>query len=341
MALDTRARLSLLSRMIVSLGFVSVVAITIAFVAAAVAGVTVFLGITAVFFLVRTYVLLFADVAPITYVWNLWISNTGPILMVIGVGLLPILYIQPVRDEIREFDSEVGATGELASKRHPKISTMVRRLSQQAGISEPTVRIVNRRRPESYALGGQSDGTIVITRGVVRTLTDDEIEAVLAHEVSHLINGDGRIVNLLLVPMLVAEHVGSADRPKFQFHYGLSVFSYSIHLVAWVVITVVTTVQLSSCRLGVTLLSREREFAADRGAAELTGEPSALASALETLHDARNRPTQDMRNFKRSTGVLDILPPEDQQQISGLFRTHPETEKRIRYLESMVVEDGT
>ncbi len=339
MSLNTGARLSLFSRMIVAFGFVAVVSITIAVVAVAVVGIGVYLGITAVFFLVRAYVLQFVDVAPITDIWNLWISNTGPILLVIGVALLPILYVRPVRDEIRDFNSEVGTTGEPASERHPKISAMGRRLSQQAGISEPTVRIVNRRRPESYVLGGRSDGTVVITRGVVRTLSDDEIEAVLAHEVSHLANGDGRLVSLLLVPMLVAERVGAGDRPKFGFHYGLSVFSYGLRLVAWAAITLVTTVQLLSCRLGVTLLSRERELAADRGAAELTGEPSTLASALETLHDVRSRPTRDARDFKRSAGVLDILPAADQQRFGGLFRTHPETETRVRYLESMVVED--
>ncbi|MCU4975075.1 M48 family metalloprotease [Halobacteria archaeon AArc-m2/3/4] len=341
MSLDAGARLSLLFRMLVSLGFISVVTATIVVVAVGVTGSLVFLGITAAFFLVRTYILLFADVAPIAFVWNLWISNSVPIVLVIGAALLPTLYIQPVRDEIRAFRSEIGTTGELATDRHPKISTMVRRLSQQANISEPTVRIVNRRRPESYALGGTSSGTIVITRGVVRTLSDDELEAVLAHEVSHLRNGDGRIVNYLLVPMLVAERVGSADRPTFQFHYGLSVFSYGIRLVVWAVLTIVTTVQLALCRLGITHLSREREFAADRGTAELTGAPSSLASALERLHGVRSRPAEDMRDFKRSAGVLDILPPEGHRQRSGLFDTHPETETRVRRLESMVLEQAT
>ncbi|MEY7851945.1 M48 family metallopeptidase [Natrarchaeobius sp. A-rgal3] len=339
MAPNSSTRPWLVARMVGAFAIISIVAFTIALVAAAVTGGAVYLAITVAFALVRGYVLSFVDPGPTEEVWRLWISNAGVIAMVIGTASLPLLYRDPIRAEIRRFNAEIGTTGTPATERHPEIATTVRRLAQQAGVSEPEVRIVNRRRPESYALGGRSNGTIVITRGVVRALEDEEIEAVLAHEVSHLANGDGRLVNLLLVPMLVAEDLGTRERPAFRFFHGLGVFAYVAVFFVWAVLGAVTTVQLFSCQLGVGLLSRGREFAADRAAAELTGSPGALASALETLYDARGRPDEDLRDFRRSAGALDILPPEKGRRGGDLLRTHPTTERRIAALKAMAASD--
>ena len=102
-----------------------------------------------------------------------------------------------------------------------------------------------------------------------------------------------------------------------------------------------TTVQLWCCLGAIALFSRGRETAADRGAAELTGSPSSLASALETLAGGRGRPTEDLRAFKRSAGALDILPPADQTDLPTAFRTHPSTAHRIDRLEALVPEIET
>ena len=83
------------------------------------------------------------------------------------------------------------------------------------------------------------------------------------------------------------------------------------------------------------------ETAADRGAAELTGSPSSLASALETLEGNRGRPTEDLREFKRSAGTLDILPPADVTDLPRPFRTHPTTAQRVRRLQALVSEIET
>ena len=179
-------------------------------------------------------------------------------------------------------------------------------------------------------------GTVVITRGVIRQLDDDEITAVLAHEVSHLANRDGTLLQWLLVPMLVAEHVGYDERPALTSAHLLTGIGYVAHLFVWAVVTVVMRAQLLACQLGVAVLSRGRELAADRAAAELTGAPSAVASALEKLDETRSRPTEDKRDFRRTTGVLDILPVENLQLVEGPFRTHPRTETRIARLQSLV-----
>jgi heat shock protein HtpX len=337
MVVGIRARFSLGLRMVAALGAIAVVSASIVLVAAGVAGGMVVGGLIAVVYFASLSVLPVSNTAVSGFIGQFSASTLLGGAVLIGLALLPTLYLTPVRAEIREFKTELGTTGQLAVDRHPKIASIARRLAQQAGIPEPTVRIVTRMRPESYALGGRSDGTIVITRGLVRELTDDEIEAVLAHEISHLANGDGRLMGLLLVPLLIAEHVGSDERPKFQaIHtYGTVIFVYVGQLLVWAVITAVTTVQLWCCLLGVALFSRGRELAADSGAAELTGSPSTLASALETLDGGRGRPTEDLREFKRSAAALDILPPRDDSELSSPFRTHPKTETRVDRLRSM------
>lgn len=104
-----------------------------------------------------------------------------------------------------------------------------------------------------------------------------------------------------------------------------------------VVLTVVTKLQRLCSQFGVAYFSRGRELAADRGAARLTGDLAALASALRTLTETRSAPTEDLRTFEQSSAVLDILPTEDDRS-AGPFRTHPDTERRIRRLERLAVD---
>ena len=339
----TRLRLALAARMLASLVAIALVSASIILMAAAVAGGMVVGGVLAAVYLLSVFTTPAIGSAVTGVLAGFSTATLVGGVLVLGFCLLPVRYLGPVKAEISEFKTELGTTGQLAVDRHPKIASMARRLAQQAGIPEPEVRIVTRMRPESYALGGRDNGTIVLTRGLIRELSNDEIEAVLAHEISHLANGDGRLMGHLLTPLLIAEHVGSDDRPQFQpvYTYGLVMFVYIGQLLSWAAITGVTTVQTWLCLGSLALLSRGREFAADRGAAELTGSPAALASALETLASNRGRPTEDLREFKRSAGALDILPPADETDLPTPFRTHPTTDQRINRLREMVPDAQT
>ena len=343
MIAGTRARLSLGVRMVAALGAVTLVSASIVLVAAAVAGGMVVGGLIVGLYVLSLSVLPVSNTAVTDLLSQFSASTLAGGAVLVGLCLLPAVYLTPVRAEIREFKTELGTTGQLAVDRHPKIAAMAGRLAQQAGIPEPTVRIVTRMRPESYALGGREDSTIVLTRGLIRELDDEEIEAVVAHEISHIANGDGRLMGHLLVPLLLAEHVGSDDRPTLQPIHTFSgvVFVYVGQLLSWAAVTAVTTVQLWCCLGAIALFSRGRETAADRGAAELSGSPSSLASALETLDGGRGRPAEDLRGFKRSAGALDILPPADVTDLPRPFRTHPSTERRVRRLRALVGEIET
>jgi heat shock protein HtpX len=265
------------------------------------------------------------------------VDHAPAIVLGSGLILVPVLYLRPVRAQVRGFRDELGATGEPASETHPEIAAIARRLAQQADIQEPDVYVADRQRAESYAIGGRSNGTIVLTQGLVSDLSRDGLTAVLAHELSHLVNGDSRIMGLAVTPMLLAEHIGSDDPPALKWIVRAPL-AYLVSLGAWAALTVFTSAQRASSQLGVAVLSREREFAADRGAAQLTGSPGDLATALETLDGTRTRPDADKRRWARSASALDILPRDEAVADEGPFRTHPRTEKRIQRLEQMAVE---
>jgi heat shock protein HtpX len=332
--------------MILALVFVGSVALTVAGTAVLAAGVAVYLVVAFVIVLLGFFIQHLVEGT----ILELLFPPTGiaiPIIILGGGALLSYrLYADTVRSEIRIFEARLGLTGTPANEEYPKIASMATQLAKQASIPEPAVRVADESRPESYALANGGGGTIIISRGLIEQLDDREIKAVLAHEVSHLANRDGAIMRWLLVPMLVAEHIGSDPRRFYRSNRtvgesglvheeGTPLLAYLTHVFIEKCLQAVTYVQMTLCHIGVAFLSRGREFAADAGAARLTGSPSALASALETLDDGRGRPSEDKRDFRRTASVLDILPVETDRLIEVPFRTHPKTETRIDRLESM------
>ncbi len=324
--------------MLAALAVLTVVSVAVAATAVLVGGTVAWLALLVVVYVLETLLLpVLGD--PYAIVGTLF-ANPLRVAVVAGISLLPFLYYRPVRGEIRAFRRGLGTAGEPATETHPELTKTARRLARQADVPEPDVYVADRRRPESYAVGGRADGTIIVTSGLVRELSDREVTAVLAHEISHLVNGDSRIMSLVLVPMLTAERVGADDPPGKRLLV-TSPLAYLAHLALWAGVTVMTAGQRLGGQFGVAVLSRGRELAADRGAAELTGSPSDLASALETLDDERARPTEDKRTWAKSASALDILPRDGATASGGPFRTYPSTETRLANLERLVAKTTT
>lgn len=338
MTMAARIQASLIWRMLVALAVLTAVSLLIAATAIIVGGLLAWLGLLVVVYVLETLLLPFSGGYFGLVEWT--VTNPHRVAIASGIPLLPVLYYWPVRDEIREFRRELGKAGAPAAETHPELAAVTRRLAQQGDVPEPELYVADRRRPESYAVGGRSSGSVIVTTGLVNRLSAGELEAVLAHEISHLANGDSRIMNLVLVPMLVAEHVGSDDPPSRKLLVAQPL-AYLARLVLWALLTAITTIQRLCCQFAIAILSRGREFAADRGAAELTGSPGDLASALETLEGGRERPSEDKRTWAKSASALDILPREAAVGSRGLFRTHPSTDTRIERLEGLVVEHVT
>lgn len=168
-----------------------------------------------------------------------------------------------------------------------------------------------------------SDHAVVLSRGLLEGLSDDQLSAVLAHEVAHLRNADLTLMNVLLLPVFWTESIVGFDDANDPEDYVLAAER-----------TLRGALVRTTTLLGVGVFSRGREFAADAAAAELTGDPAALASALERLDGTTvERPSVDLR----AVAVANVLPAVDERQ-TGLLASHPSTDRRVERLRGMVHE---
>ena len=221
-----------------------------------------------------------------------------------------------VREEVRAFRTALLDDTVPAEDDYPAVRETTRRLAQQADLPAPAVRVAETDRPESFTLGTGSDAVVVISTGLVGTLSWEQLEAVIAHEVSHLANADGAVMSAALVPVLLAADLVEPDSDSV-------VWNATFTALKWY------------GQFGVAVLSVGREWAADDAAAALTGSPAALAAALERIHDDRARPSRDLREWEQTVAALDVLPPDADAAGTGPFDTHPPTEKRIARLRKL------
>ena len=239
-------------------------------------------------------------------------------LFVLCLGAVSAVWstVSTARRELGRLREQLLDGSEPAAETRPALADTASRLAQQVGVPAPTLRITDTDRPESFTLGSGSEAVIVVSTCLIDRLTDAEVTAVLAHEVSHLANADSRIMGAVLVPVLMAEELldgDSSDTGEYVLNTGL-----------WLL--------KRYGQFGVAILSRGREWYADSGAVALTGSPAALASALSKLSETRQTPSTDLREWEQSVGALDILPPSDREHATGPFRSHPSTDKRIERL---------
>ncbi|PSQ38914.1 hypothetical protein BRD10_03560 [Halobacteriales archaeon SW_12_71_31] len=187
------------------------------------------------------------------------------------------------------------------------------RLARQASVAAPDVCLVEADEPLAYTLP-RDGGTLVVSRTTVETLDDDELTAVLAHEVAHVANGDLRAMPAATLPLLTVREVREkavAARPwGLPFWAALPAVSYVAGAV-------------------VGAFARGRELAADDGAAAITGDPGALADALERLHDRDGVPTADLRE-RPAASALNVVGETTAE--TGLVASHPPVERRIERL---------
>ncbi|WP_436347097.1 M48 family metalloprotease [Natronorubrum sp. FCH18a] len=193
----------------------------------------------------------------------------------------------------------------------------VGRLATQADVPLPSVAVAGRSEPGCLTVGTQRSPTIVVTTGLLEALDDDELDAALAHEVAHVSNRDLPVVTAVAATVAIGDRLLERERllrrilentVLIALVTGIGVIILSVPiLVIGLVYLVVSSVArglLGVNAIALGLFSKTREYAADRGASQLTGDPAALASALETLED--ERPTRDARLYASAT--LGIVP---------------------------------
>jgi heat shock protein HtpX len=253
-----------------------------------------------------------------------------------GVGLVGIVLVMGLfslgqfffSDKLALYSMGAHVVPEAeASGRMRDVHRMVTRLSQQADLPKPQVALASTRVPNAFAAGrSQKNSTVCVTEGLLRTLDDDELEGVLAHELAHVKNRDVMVMTVASFLSTLAFIVvrwgwllgGGRDRNN-----GGVLAAVAVSLVVWVV-----------SFLLIRALSRYREFAADRGAATITGNPSALASALRTIDGRMDRvPKEDLREQAEMNAFFVI--PIRSGFIGKIAATHPPTEKRVERLHEL------
>ena len=219
---------------------------------------------------------------------------------------------------------------EVTPAEAPELHAMIERLCIQADLPKPKVAVADTHMPNAFALGrGPKSATVCATTGIMELLSPAELEGVMAHELTHIGNRDVLVMTLAGFFATVAAYI-----VQFGFFFGGGHGDDDDNPSAMVLLLVSLVVYVVSFFL-MQALSRYREFAADRGAAIITGRPSALASALMRISSGMARiPKQDLRASNELSAFY-FFPPGAKSAIGGLFATHPPMEKRIEALQRL------
>jgi heat shock protein HtpX len=215
----------------------------------------------------------------------------------------------------------------------PQLHAIIERLCVQADLPKPRVAVVNTRMPNAFALGrSPKSATVCATTGIMELLSPAELEGVMAHELTHVANRDVLVMTLAGFFATIAAYI-----VQFGFFFGGGSMGDDEENPSFLVLLLVSLVVYVISFLLMQALSRYREFAADRGAALITGRPSALASALQKISSGMAQiPQKDLR----AAGELQafFIFPITKRGIAGLFATHPPMEKRIAALQRLEMQ---
>jgi heat shock protein HtpX len=224
---------------------------------------------------------------------------------------------------------------EVSPQQAPELHGMIDRLCQSIDLPKPKVAIADTDVPNAFATGRNPQHAVVCcTSGILRRLDPPEMEAVLAHELTHVKNRDVAVITFASIFSTIASFIvqwgfwlgigGGGGRRGRDNGAGAVVLIYLASVIVWI-----------ASFLLIRALSRYRELAADRGSAIITGAPSHLMSALVKISGTIARiPTQDLRQIEHQNALM-IVPAINGDSLSGLFSTHPSLEARLAQLRQL------
>jgi heat shock protein HtpX len=216
----------------------------------------------------------------------------------------------------------------------PQFYGMVQELAQRAGLPMPRVYLINEDAPNAFATGRNPEhAAVAATTGILRVLSERELRGVMAHELAHVRHRD------ILTSTIAATMAGaiSALANMAMFFGGRDENGNRSNPIASIAVAILAPLAASLIQMAI---SRAREFEADRGGAEISGDPQALASALDKIHRyAQGIPFQAAEEHP-ATAQMMIMNPLSGGAIANLFSTHPATEERIARLMQMA-QTGT
>jgi heat shock protein HtpX len=250
-------------------------------------------------------------------------------LFAAGAGAITIAFFAAIMFALQLFTADkigLRAMGahEVSPQEAPELHAMVERLCVQADLPKPTVAVARTSMPNAFAMGrSQKKSTVCVTTGIMDILSPSELEGVIAHELAHIRHRDVVIMTIVSFFASIASMI---------LHFGLFFGDDDDNPGFLALVLVAMAVYVLSFFL-MMALSRQREFAADRGASELTRRPSALASALMKISGTMERiPERDLREHAHTELAAFYISPPKRKSVFALFSTHPPMDKRIAAL---------
>lgn len=245
-----------------------------------------------------------------------------PLLFIVG-GMLLVQFLASDKLALHA----MGAR-EVSPQEAPQLHAMIERLCVQANLPKPRVAVANTPMPNAFAIGrSPRSATVCATTGIMEMLSPAELEAVMAHELAHVQNRDVMVMTIASFFAAIAAYI-----VQFGFFFGGGGSRNNDNNPSVAIVILVSVVVYVLSFLLMQALSRYREFAADRGAAIMTGRPSALASALMKISGGMQRiPQRDLRATEELAAFY-IFPPRAKASLMNIFSTHPPVEKRIAAL---------
>ncbi|HEV2633920.1 MAG TPA: zinc metalloprotease HtpX [Actinocrinis sp.] len=247
-----------------------------------------------------------------------------PIVLILAAGLLFAQFF--FSDKIATF--AMGAQ-EVTPEQAPELHALIDRLCALADMPKPRVAISQTDMPNAFATGrSPKNAVICVTTGLTRRLDNQELEGVVAHELSHVAHRDVLVITIASFLGILASLLG-----RMAFWFGIGGRERDRDGVpVELVILLISVVTYAVSFLLIRGLSRYRELAADRSAALLTGNPSGLASALVKISGDMGRiPTADLRKAEPFNAFY-FAPAFTKDSVMALMSTHPTTEKRLEQL---------
>jgi len=257
------------------------------------------------------------------------------VLIAAGAGAITVAVVAGALFLVQYFTSDkialysMGAR-EVTPEDEPALHATIERLCIQADLPKPRVAVADTPMPNAFAVGrSPSTATVCATTGLLTLLSPGELDAVLAHELTHVQNRDVLVMTIASFFASVASFIvqigfwfggafGSDDNDNGPGFIVVVLVSGVVYLISFVLLQA---------------LSRYREFAADRGAAIITGRPSALSSALLKISGRMDQiPRRDLRAASGELAAFYIFPPKAKQSVANLFSTHPSLDARLAAL---------
>jgi heat shock protein HtpX len=246
---------------------------------------------------------------------------SGITILIVAGGLLSLQFFTSDKLALRSMGAQ-----EVSPQEAPQLHAMIERLCIQADLPKPRIYVVNSTMPNAFAVGrSKKAAAVCATTGILDLLEPAELEGVMAHELTHIANRDVMVMTLAAFFASLASMIvqfgfffgGGDDDDDGPGIFAIILVSLAVYVISFFL---------------MQALSRYREFAADRGAAIITGRPSALSSALLKISGTMERiPQTDLRAHAEMNAFY-IVPAGVKQSVYNLFSTHPPMEKRIEAL---------